>query len=327
MQPFDILNFGGLKTSITNPPGNSAKAMQNLVRYRHRRIKQGLPYAYLEQADGYANKYTLPTATQAGSLITNCVITDFKNFYVREHGGQQVCVAVGTYTKTSRYNSGVTLNRSGIWMRPYWDGAVWQDSWFELTEIEIFYTLSINGTSNILFNTLDGFADHYFQNWTLVFDPYGSANQADNYFLVTDSGHTTETQITYFGANASVARTLTGQKVYLVRNFINQEMPPSLAGMIYSLFDEIRLTTGNTSIDTLVMGGFRTKTFGWATPDAAIDRLIGDRGFLDCWVNTFYHTNLTQVPSIKPLLPKGNYYLRDTLLMDDGQETALRDPA
>jgi hypothetical protein len=74
------------------------------------------------------------------------------------------------------------------------------------------------------------------------------------------------------------------------------------------------------------MGGFRTKTFGWATPDAAMDRLIGDRGFLDCWANAFYHTNLTQVASTKPLI-KNNYYLQDTLLMDDGQETALRDPA
>ncbi len=77
-----------------------------------------------------------------------------------------------------------------------------------------------------------------------------------------------------------ISRTLANAQLYLVRNFINQEMPASLIGMIIGLFNEICLTTGNTAVDTLVMGGFRTKTFGWATPDARMDRLIGDRGFL-----------------------------------------------
>ena len=326
MQGFDILNFGGLKTSIANPPGNSAKSMSNLVRFRHRGVKEGLPYAYLEQADGYAQKYALPATTQTGNKITNCIITDIKSFYVKEHGGQNVQVAVGTYTKTSRYDVTVTLNRSGIWMRPYWSGAAWVDSWFELTEMEILKADSTGGysTSTIKCTTTDGFAADYFKNWTLVFPPYGAANQADNYFLITGSADS-PTQITYFGANASISRTLANAQLYLVRNFINQEMPASLIGMIIGLFNEIRLTTGNTAVDTLVMGGFRTKTFGWATPDASMDRLIGDRGFLDCWANAFYHTNLTQVASTKPLLAN-KYYLQDTLLMDDGQETALRDP-
>ncbi len=326
MQGFDILNFGGLKTSIANPPGNSAKSMSNLVRFRHRGVKEGLPYAYLEQADGYAQKYALPATTQTGNKITNCIITDIKSFYVKEHGGQNVQVAVGTYTKTSRYDVTVTLNRSGIWMRPYWSGAAWVDSWFELTEMEILKADSTGGysTSTIKCTTTDGFAADYFKNWTLVFPPYGAANQADNYFLITGSADS-PTQITYFGANASISRTLANAQLYLVRNFINQEMPASLIGMIIGLFNEIRLTTGNTAVDTLVMGGFRTKTFGWATPDYQMDRLIQDRGFLDCWANAFYHTNLTQVASTKPLT-QGKYYLQDTLLLDDGQETALRDP-
>ena len=328
MLGFEILNFGSLKTSIANPPGNSAKSMSNLVRFRHRGVKEGLPYAYLEQADGYALKYALPATTQAGNKITNCIITDIKSFYVKEHGGQNVQVAVGTYTKTARYDATIHLNRSGIWMRPYWDpiGVAWVDSWFELTEMEIFKANSTGGygTSTIECTTTDGFAANYFQNWTLVFPSYGAANQADNYFLITASADS-PTQITYFGANASITRTLANAQMYFVRNFINQEMPASLIGMIIGLFNEIRLTTGNTAVDTLVMGGFRTKTFGWATPDASMDRLIGDRGFLDCWANAFYHTNLTQVPSTKPLLA-GKYYLQDTLLMDDGQETALRDP-
>ncbi len=186
MQGFDILNFGGLKTSIANPPGNSAKSMSNLVRFRHRGVKEGLPYAYLEQADGYAQKYALPATTQTGNKITNCIITDIKSFYVKEHGGQNVQVAVGTYTKTSRYDVTVTLNRSGIWMRPYWSGAAWVDSWFELTEMEILKADSTGGysTSTIKCTTTDGFAADYFKNWTLVFPPYGAANQADNHLLI-----------------------------------------------------------------------------------------------------------------------------------------------
>jgi hypothetical protein len=317
VESFDITKFLGLKTSLAQPPGNSAKAIQNLVRFRHP--------GWLEQADGYAKKYDLPT-TDAAKNISNVVITDIKNFYVKEHGGQNITVAVGTYTKESRATHSEYYDRSGIWIRPYWNVS-WVDDWFELTEIEIFEAVAKSSTSDITLSTLDPyFPTNYFKNWTLVFEDYSQAQDADNYLLITYSYNATGTAyITYFGLNASMPRNVLGAKVIFVRNFIGQEMPASLTGMILGLYDEIRLTTGNTALDMLIMAGFRSKSFGWATDDKVTDRIIADRGTLDCWRYAFGFESPTQAISANPI-KKGTYDLKMSLVTDDNQETDLRNP-
>lgn len=124
-------DFLGLRTSIANPPGNSLKDCSNLVRFR----REGL----LEQADGYKQKFetapesSLPQVTNAAGTnyfdpaiykISNLIWRDIHNLFIPDHGGKNVSVAVGTYTKTGFYPGNPTLNTFGIWLRPFWENRI-----------------------------------------------------------------------------------------------------------------------------------------------------------------------------------------------------------
>lgn len=310
MERVPIINFGGLQTSLANPALGSAKSLQNFVRHRHR--------GWLEQMDGYAKKYDLPTAKAKQS---NLAFVDFHNFYVPDHGGQNITVVVGTYRLTSQYDPAVFLDRSGVWVRPYWSGAAWTDAWQELTDTEIFKVDSLLAPSTILFTTNWPDQNH-FRNYVAVFEDYSQAQDHDNYLLITSSG-TQPAGITFFGTTANLARAANA-KCILTRAFLNSEMPSAVTSWIFSLLNEIRLTTGNSATDLSLLAGFRTKTFGWATSDKSRDGLILDIGALNVWRYAFFHSLPTQIPDADPV-PAATYTLKETLVMDDNSETELRD--
>ena len=132
-------SFLGYKPNVANAPFNSAVTGKNFVIHRHRDPKN--PRAgWIEQADGYAEKFSaLPVNDTVIRKISGIAINPvFYNLYIPEHGGQNVTVVTATYTKTGFFPASPTVNRFGIWIRPYWSGAAWIDAWRELTEMFIF---------------------------------------------------------------------------------------------------------------------------------------------------------------------------------------------
>lgn len=303
--------FDGLVTSVGNPAFGSARSMKNCIRHRHR--------GWLEQPDPYGLKFAdgLPT-NDAAKKISNLVIKDIHNFSVTEHGGANITVVVGTYRKTSRYNDGVYIDRSGIWMRPYWSGTAWIDAWIELTECEILSLTALSGVSTLEFANA-GFPIDHFKNWVVVFEDYSQSQDHDNYLLVESSN---ASSVTYFGANTNLTRS-TNAKMILVRSFLMKEMPCSIASQIYSLLHEIRFTSGISSLDISLLGKYATKTWGWNTTDKSVDRLIVDIGALDIW----RYAGLVELNALvrdDDPVPAGEYSLKLAVVTDDNQISNLR---
>lgn len=122
-----LTQFQGLRTALGNPPAESARALQNVSRHRHR--------GWLEQMDGYSLKFAgendngLPqTTVDDGAnyldpdiyLMSNLVWKDVHGFRVSDHGGKDITVAIATYRKSGFQTSPVNLDRCGVFVRPYW---------------------------------------------------------------------------------------------------------------------------------------------------------------------------------------------------------------
>jgi len=90
---------------------------------------------------------------------------------------------------------------------------------------------------------------------------------------------------------------------------------------IWNYLNEVRLTTGNTDKDVSRMVGFRKKTYSWATPDAAQDRMILDMACGSPWRYAVLLDGLesaAQTDASSPLAA-GSYALKVALGTDDGQ--------
>ena len=313
MPMIPINSFSGISDSIGNPLIGTAQDSSAMIRNRTR--------GWLELPDPYGTKFACPVSD---TYNTNIVGKDIHSFYVAEHGGHEISVFVGTYTKVSRYSVGVTIPRFGVWIRPYWNGSSFVDAWLELTEIEIVQLTSASGTKTLNF-TDTGKTSNYFQNWIAVFEDYTQAKDVDNYFLVTSS---TSSSIDYFGANASIttaARTTAGEKIILCRSFLTKELPASLTSHIFSYLNEIRLTTGLSTTpanDISLMAGFRSNNYSWGITQ---DRIVLDVGCLDTWRYAALMDAPTAVVDSSSPLASGNYSFKVALGTDDGQIAQARD--
>lgn len=109
-------SFQGYLLDVANPPFNSAKGGQNFVIHR-RRNPTKLIEGFIEQGDGYAKKTFVTGGSNPGTLPANDSVIrkisefsckDIYNLYIPDHGGQNVTVVAGTYTKTGYFLQAIT---------------------------------------------------------------------------------------------------------------------------------------------------------------------------------------------------------------------------
>ena len=146
-------DFKGLRTSIGDPAPNSAIGCRNVVRSKKLgHLELGIPYEFRfptedanlpQSGDLEISNYLNPAIHK----MTNLVFENVHNFYVPDHGGRNITVVVGTYTKTGFFPGSPTVDRSGVFVRPFWDGSAWIDAWRELTEMFIFELTSLGSTN------------------------------------------------------------------------------------------------------------------------------------------------------------------------------------
>jgi len=357
--PVPIYNaFYGLKSSVANPTFNSAQSGKNFLIHKHRE-PVGRIAGWIELADGYVKKNYVAGCSTPGVLpandttirkISSISVKDIYNLYIPDHGGQNVTVVVATYTKTGFFPASPTVNRFGIWIRPYWNGSAWTDAWYEVTEMFIFelVELGTGGNNRKLyiddapgtkynFKTLDPtgtvFTTDYFKNWTIVYSAFGDS---ENYDLVASCGYDTNQfylQLVPGHLNTQFSSRTAGTKLLLYRAFLTQELPSSLSGMIYGVLSEMRMTSGNSATDIALMLGNRSCSFystGTGAYTRTIDGLIGSAAFEDLWqLHAFFGIRhaLTDVGGGETGLPVGWFYFRQSIVFDDGNETRLHDAA
>ena len=142
-----IDKFKGLVTSIASPPVGSAKSLKNFVLNRKKNALQNAPGYGLKWIDGEAEYGNLPQSTDAEGpnyinptlfKISDITWIRHYNFHTKMHGGKELTFLVGKYTKTAFYTASPTTDRLCVFVRPYWSGAAWVDSWRDLTDFFIF---------------------------------------------------------------------------------------------------------------------------------------------------------------------------------------------
>lgn len=134
-------------TSIASPPVGSAKSLKNFVLNRKKNALQNAPGYGLKWIDGEAEYGNLPQSTNAEGpnyinptlwKISDITWIRHYNFHTKMHGGKELTFLVGKYTKTAFYTASPTTDRLCVFVRPYWSGAAWIDSWKDLTDFFIF---------------------------------------------------------------------------------------------------------------------------------------------------------------------------------------------
>ena len=341
-----ITGFGGLVNRVGDAPVGTMQSGKNFVRTDKRGwLSPGLTY-FRKFND--ANDNGLPQITAATGAnylaptiykVSSLVWKDIHNIYVPEHGGQNITVAVGTYRKSGFDDPVTHKDRFGIWVRPYWDGSVWQEKWRELTEMFIFEIVELPGGGDINkivvgngatndFTAIDPtgkvFNTSYFEGWTIV---YGDLADSENFDRVTDCGFisTNKYFLTIGHDNTDYAGRAVGEILWVYRNFLYKDLPTSLTSHIFSLFNEIRLTSGNGVNDVSLMLGFRSKQY--YTPEfniPALDTLLVDTASLDIWRYGVIVAGQLLGAS-PPFLPAATYYMKYSVQMDDDNISALFD--
>ena len=344
--------FLGAKPDLANPPFQSAKSGKNFVIHSHR-DPEGRITGWIEIADGYAKKFTvLPAKDETIQKITGTgtagamVFDNIYNLWVPEHGGQNVTIATAPYKKTGFAAGSPTVDRFGIWIRPYWNGAAWIDAWRELTEMFIFEIRNLgvvvpwrlyidDATYN--FKTVDPtatvFATDYFKDWTIVYDAFGDT---ENYDIITASGYGAEFDADSYYLElvhdvADFTTRIVGTKIMVYRSFQTTELPSTLSSAIHGILSEARLTSGNSASDVSLMVGYRGKTFKhtrgpYALTDhiRTVDQVVADTGVLNIWQYAVLVGIRAEAAATDPL-DAGTYYVKYSLVLDDANESKLYD--
>jgi len=329
--------FRGHAPDLANPPPNSARAGKNYVLTRHRDVTKGM-LGWIELAPGYAKKFdALPANDATIRKISAIAHENIYDLYI-PNGSLTVTVVVATYTKTGFFPGNPTVNRCGVWIRPYYNGSSWVDEWRELTEMFIFEIVSI-GTGGDSFKCYidDGakynfpsidptgivFNTNYFKNWTIVYQVFSDGN---NYSLVTSSGYDGSSYYLSVNHFPSQLGWSEGGKFIVYRGFIPQELPSTISSHIYGLLSEARITTGNNDGDVCLQIGYRNTSFvqGGAAPyTRTVNEVIAGPGTLNIWQYAgMVGIDPTPVPDAGGLAAM-TWHFKYSLVMDDGSETRL----
>ena len=328
-----IQGFGGLVNRVGDAPVGTMQSGKNFVRTDKRGwLSPGLTY-FKKFEDTGDNGLPQITASGGDNYLTPAINkisllswVDVHNFKVAEHGGKNITVAVGTYTKTGFDDPATTKARFGIWVRPYWSGAAWVDEWRELTEMFIFEIVELPGGGGLNtvvvgnaatndFSTIDPtgkvFNNSYFIGWTIA---YGDFAESENFDRVLTCDFDLISPDKYYleigHPNTDFAGRGVGEILWVYRNFLYKDLPASLSSHIFSLFNEIRMTSGNGVNDVSLMAGFKN------------DKLMVDTAALDIWRYAVVIAGSAGVELVDPL-PVDTYYVKYALRMDDGNTTQL----
>lgn len=312
-----IKTFLGLRTGVSDPEMGTAGTATN---FRRNRVR-----GQLEIIDGYqTNLAFAPTPIGVSALVPIA----YRSFYVADQGGRVITAMLATYTKTALgYSTPATVNTTGIFLRPYYNGTTWVDDWQETTEFVIVKYFAASASTITIYNSpATGLATNYMAGWT--------AMAKGDFAQLTNTGFriTANTDSTIFidGLDADLADNTagtawaTGDLIYCFRNIHNKMIPASITANFRNVLDELRLNTGNTTSDLDVAVFYRDKSFFQGRAQA-IKGTFSEYGQLTVPAEAFKLRNLTVTGVPDGGLPAGSYTFKGSLLMDDGQETELRD--
>jgi hypothetical protein len=314
--------FKGLASGQVKAPPDTAKSLQNVCTFR----KMG----QLEAANGIASLGlpTFPTPTLLSGSVTWRDLFSFKAATDTTNGDQTFYVLAGSFSR-HKVTGGGTVSCTSLFVTPYFDsaGTLVTTGWQEVTEFYVAQFASASG-SNIVLNAATGSgslpANDYFNGWTVIHKGDWT-DVSQNYFRVTDWTLTSpDRTLTIYGSAASATSTWSGNdEVYICRSLQARTIPNSVVSEFRALYDEARWTTGNNATDLDMGVAYKSKTFGWSE---TIKGMLGFPGVHEYNSRAFGVTDMARSGGDETkYLPEGSWSVRCSLLMDDNQETELRE--
>lgn len=322
MANFPIKQFLGLRQTA-DPEIGTALSVSN--------FKRNVTRGRLENMDGAALLSALPSP--AGNLGYSSIV--FKkpfSFYIADETGKNIYAVAATYTKAPHGYNGTPNTTAGVWINPYYDGG-WQTAWRELTE---YYCLKYGSSAasddgdgvtcyiplaNGYGNDPSVLASTVTEGWVVVRDGNHSLTSNTGFRVHSLTGNTLRiygrvSDLTGWAQNTTV--------FYVYRNNIGGVFPTNITSQFRGVLDEVRVNTGNGVSDLDVALFYRDKTF-FQGVTLARKGTFSEFGQLRVPSPTFKLRNASVVGSQTLGLEAGTYTLRQSMLMDDGQETELRD--
>jgi hypothetical protein len=322
MANFPIKQFLGLRQTA-DPEIGTALSVSN--------FKRNVTRGRLENMDGAALLSALPSPA-ANLGYSSIVFKKPFSFYIADETGRNIYAVSATYTKAPHGYNGTPNTTAGVWISPYYDGG-WQTGWRELTE---YYCLKYGSSAasddgdgvtfyiplaNGYGNDPSVLASIVTEGWVIVRNGDHSLTSSTGFKVHSLTGNTLRV---YGRASDLVGWVQNSTVFYVYRNNIGGIFPASITSQFRGVLDEVRVNTGNGASDLDVALFYRDKTF-FQGVSLARKGTFSEFGQLRVPSPTFKLRNASVVGSQTLGLEAGTYTLRQSMLMDDGQETELRD--
>jgi hypothetical protein len=324
----------GMVTNVASPGHNTAQMLLNVTSH----VQPGR----LALRAGYSIKYTPPS----DSLIINSSFLNFEMFTDKQAvpTGQEITCLIQKGTIQAINNNGTPIvanqqNALCFWIRPYWNGVAWIDSWQWLNRIlitNLTYTQSA-GAQNIIKvfgDDVQGLGTNNLVGWTIY-------NLTKNQYAKVITSVKESTNVTRICHSLFNNAWTIGDVVFLMKNYYDLTSLSELYNVnaneivFHKVLNDLRIGFGGQANRTGISIGYRNKyfllnnlNFSVLAPDlttAAIEIFSTVNGvILDEIVsnNIAFGINLT---SITGSIPTGTYYFRLTAILDNYEEQLVSD--
>ena len=333
-QEIELAGALGMATNVVNPGRKYAQRILNM----HTHEKVGA----LKLRPGYSSKYTYPS----DSTITNSSFLTFETFIDKQAdpAGQEITCLIQKGTTNGINNLGSpivpdTLNSLNIWIRPYWNGNSWVDSWQWLNKIIItkiidnIYSDTDPNTIQVFGNETQGLGDDSTVGWVIY-------NKTQNQYAKII---TAKKDVAVNSAWTRISHTLynsswvVGDIIYIMKNYYDLTSLSEIYNcnwndiVFHKINDDLRIGFGGQQNRNGMSIGYRKKyylinTLNYGTHHADLDAAGVLQAFstidevrLDEHIanGNAYGINLTAVSGT---LPNNTYYFRLTVMLDNYEE-------
>jgi hypothetical protein len=250
----------GMVTNVASPGHNTAQMLLNVTSH----VQPGR----LALRAGYSIKYTPPS----DSLIINSSFLNFEMFTDKQAvpTGQEITCLIQKGTIQAINNNGTPIvanqqNALCFWIRPYWNGVAWIDSWQWLNRIlitNLTYTQSA-GAKNIIKvfgDDVQGLGTNNLIGWTIY-------NLTKNQYAKVITSVKESTNVTRICHSLFNNAWTIGDVVFLMKNYYDLTSLSELYNVnaneivFHKVLNDLRIGFGGQANRTGISIGYRNKYF------------------------------------------------------------------
>jgi hypothetical protein len=323
-QEFEIKDFRGIATANRNPQKNECHECKNMD------LRENT--GDLVVRGGYSLKYAPPDDSR--DKIASAFSLAFENFYVPDvGGGQEVTCLVQRGTINGEtgvlYSAPASINAILIWIRKWWDGSTWQDSWQWLNQTVLTKVSAVDGYK-IKLDMADTsvITSNLFQGWTIYNVTKGYAAKVIKTY---DYGSTTVgVKITRERHDWAATDTVILMKNYIPYEYLTGNYSATFNEVCFhKVLNDLRIGFGGQSGRLSFSIGYRKRywklndySFGSGDADLSLTAFDMDGIILDPYI-PIDNKGLISFNVSVGTLAAGTYYFKVISCLDDYEHVQI----